>query len=173
MKRGFNPSFCFHANYEMSDLTKVIGDWVSDYVGDGPVLLVDLQISIGLKRTLISILVDTEEGITIDACALMSRKLAHFIEEQELIPEAFNLEVSSPGLDYPLTHAWQYKKNTGRKVKIWMKEGDTLEGTFISFTDADVEILTEKTVKHRKVVAKEPSRFNLADIDKIKVQVSF
>ncbi len=157
----------------MGDLTQKVRDWVQEYVGEGPVLLVDLQVSVGLKRTLISILVDTEEGITIDSCALMSRKLGNYIEEQELIAEAYNLEVSSPGLDYPLTHGWQYKKNTGRKVKVWMKSGEVLEGTFMAFTDLAVEILIEKTVKHKKVAAKEPSWFNLEAIDKIKVQVSF
>jgi ribosome maturation factor RimP len=105
----------------------------------------------------------------------MSRKLAHFIEENVLIEEAYNLEVSSPGLDFPLSQGWQFQKNAGRKVKIWMKNKDpeNVEGTLVSHTDDAVEILTEKTVKHRKIVAKEATWFPLVDIDKIKVQVSF
>ena len=138
-------------------------------------LLVDFSFTPGAKRTLITILVDTLEGVTIDQCALMSRKLAHFIEENVLIEEAYNLEVSSPGLDFPLSQGWQFQKNTGRKVKIWMKNKDpeNVEGTLVSHTDDAVEILTEKTVKHRKIIAKEATWFPLADVDKIKVQVSF
>jgi ribosome maturation factor RimP len=119
--------------------------------------------------------VDTLEGVTIDQCALMSRKLAHFIEENVLIEEAYNLEVSSPGLDFPLSQGWQFQKNVGRKVKVWMKnkEAENVEGTLVSNTDEAVEILTEKTVKHRKIVAKEATWFSLAEVDKIKVQVSF
>jgi len=157
----------------MSDLTSKVRGWVEEYVGEGPLFLVDLQITKGLKRSQISILVDTEEGVTIEACALLSRKLGNFIEEQEWIEEAYNLEVSSPGLDFPLTQGWQFKKNIGRKVKAWMKEGENVEGELVGYSDEAVEILTEKTVKHRKIVAKEPTWFPLVTVDKIKVQVSF
>ena len=157
------------------DLTSKLKEWTLAYIGEGPLLLVDFSVVQGAKRTLITILVDTLEGVTIDECALMSRKLAHFIEEGVLIEEAYNLEVSSPGLDFPLSQGWQFQKNTGRKVKIWMKNKDpeNVEGTLVSHTDDAVEILTEKTVKHRKIVAKESTWFPLADVDKIKVQVSF
>jgi ribosome maturation factor RimP len=157
------------------DLSSKLKDWILEYIGEGPLLLVDFSFTPGAKRTLITILVDTLEGVTIDQCALMSRKLAHFIEENVLIEEAYNLEVSSPGLDFPLSQGWQFQKNTGRKVKVWMKNKDpeNVEGTLVSHTDDAVEILTEKTVKHRKIVAKESTWFPLADVDKIKVQVSF
>ena len=157
----------------MSDLAGKVRGWVEEYVGEGPLFLVDLQITKGLKRSQISILVDTEEGVTIEACALLSRKLGNFIEEQAWIEEAYNLEVSSPGLDYPLTLGWQFKKNIGRKVKVWLKEGEAVEGELKGYTEEAVEILTEKTHKHRKIVAKEPTWFPLVAVDKIKVQVSF
>jgi ribosome maturation factor RimP len=157
------------------DLTSKLKEWTVAYIGEGPLRLVDFSVSQGPKRTLITILVDTLEGVTIDECALMSRKLAHFIEEGMLIEEAYNLEVSSPGLDFPLSQGWQFQKNLGRKVKVWMKKKDAenVEGTLVSYTEEAVEILTEKTVKHRKMVAKESTWFPLAEVDKIKVQVSF
>lgn len=157
----------------MSDIAEKIKNWVLEYIGQGPIFLVDFQFVPGTKRTLLTILVDTLEGVSIDECALLSRKLAHFIEENELIPDAFNLEVSSPGLDFPLTQGWQFQKNAGRKVKVWLKKSESVEGTLLSHTEDSIEVLTEKTVKHRKVVAKESSIFPLVDIDKIKVQVSF
>ena len=106
----------------MSDLNQKINVWIDDYVGKGPIFLVDLQVTIGARRTLISILLDTEEGVTIEECALLSRKLGHHMEENEWIEEAYNLEVSSPGLDYPLTHGWQFKKNVGRQIKVSIGE---------------------------------------------------
>ncbi len=78
----------------MEDLKTKINGWIQEYIGDGPIFLVDLSISKGLKRSLVTILVDTMEGITIDACALMSRKLAHHMEENLWIEEAYNLEVT-------------------------------------------------------------------------------
>ncbi|MFM6947476.1 MAG: ribosome maturation factor RimP [Aquirufa sp.] len=157
----------------MSDIAEKIKNWVLEYIGQGPIFLVDFQFVPGTKRTLLTILVDTLEGISIDECALLSRKLAHFIEENDLMPDAFNLEVSSPGLDFPLTQGWQFQKNVGRKVKIWLKKAESVEGTLLSHTAESIEVLTEKTVKHRTIVAKESSHFPLVEIDKIKVQVSF
>jgi ribosome maturation factor RimP len=165
------PLFVF--SVLMEDLKTKINAWIQDYIGDGPIFLVDLSVSKGLKRSLVTILVDTMEGIAIDACASMSRKLAHHIEENLWIEEAYNLEVSSPGLDYPLTQGWQFEKNAGRAIKVWLKDGDPVMGTLISHAADSIQVLTEKTVKHRKVVAKEPTTFALQAIDKIRVQVSF
>ena len=50
---------------------------------------------------------------------------------------------------------------------------ETLEGELKGYTELDVEILPEKVVKHRKIQAKETVIIPLADVDKIKVQVSF
>lgn len=157
----------------MVDLKTKINAWIQEYIGAGPILLVDLQVTIGARRSLVTILVDTMEGVTIEACALLSRKLGHHIEEEAWIEEAYNLEVSSPGLDFPLTHGWQFEKNAGRKVKVWLKEGDPLVGELQGHTADAIHILTEKTVKHRAVVAKEPIWVSLQAVDKIKVQVSF
>ncbi len=130
----------------MSDLNQKINGWIEEYVGDGPIFLVDLQVTQGARRTLISILVDTEVGVTIEECALLSRKLGHHMEENEWIEEAYNLEVSSPGLDYPLTHGWQFKKNIGRQVKVWLQGEDPVMGVLVGYTDVAVEVLTEKMV---------------------------
>jgi len=157
----------------MSDLNQKINGWIDEYVGDGPIFLVDLQVTQGARRTLISILVDTEVGVTIEECALLSRKLGHHMEENEWIEEAYNLEVSSPGLDYPLTHGWQFKKNIGRQVKVWLQGEDPVMGVLVGYTDVAVEVLTEKMVKHKKVVAKESSWIPLSAVDKIKIQVTF
>lgn len=163
----------FSSPREMSDLNQKIKVWIDDYVGKGPIFLVDLQVTQGARRTLISILLDTEEGVTIEECALLSRKLGHHMEENEWIEEAYNLEVSSPGLDYPLTHGWQFKKNVGRQIKVWLVGEDPVIGVLMGYTDVAVEVLIEKMVKHKKVVAKESSWIQLAAVDKIKVQVTF
>ena len=157
----------------MSDLNQKINVWIDDFVGKGPIFLVDLQVTQGARRTLISILLDTEEGVTIEEFALLSRKLGHHIEENEWIEEAYNLEVSSPGLDYPLTHGWQFKKNVGRQIKVWLVGEDPVLGVLKGYADEAVEVLIEKMVKHKKVVAKESTWIQLAAVDKIKVQVTF
>jgi ribosome maturation factor RimP len=157
----------------MSDLNQKIKIWIDDFVGKGPIFLVDLQVTQGARRTLVSILLDTEEGVTIEECALLSRKLGHHIEENEWIEEAYNLEVSSPGLDYPLTHGWQFKKNVGRQIKVWLVGQDPVTGVLKDYSEVAVEVLLEKMVKHKKVVDKESSWIQLSTVEKIKVQVTF
>jgi len=62
---------------------------------------------------------DREVGsISIDECAMLTRELRHLIIEQKLLNEDFRMEVSSPGLDFPLREPWQYKKNIGRLLKV-------------------------------------------------------
>lgn len=155
------------------DLAEKIKAWVLNYVGDGPLFLVDVQVSPGVKRNQITILVDTIAGVTIEECALLSRKLSFVMEEEVWIEGAYNLEVSSPGVDAPLKFGWQFEKNLGRTVKVWRRQSETLEGELKGYSDVDVEILPEKTVKHKKIQAKESVRIPLAEVDKIKVQVSF
>lgn len=157
----------------MIDLNQKIKAWIDDYLREGFVFLVDLQVIQGGRRTLIIILVDTEEGVLIEECALLSRKLGHHMEENEWIEEAYNLEVSSPGLDYPLTQGWQFKKNLGRQIKVWLVGVDPVIGILKGYSEEAVEVLLEKMVKHKKVVAKETTWFTLATVDKIKVQVTF
>lgn len=69
--------------------------------------------------TQVRVIGDRESGnISVDDCAMLTRELRNLIIEQKLLGEDFRLEISSPGLDYPLREAWQYRKNIGRLLKI-------------------------------------------------------
>ncbi len=155
------------------DLADTIKSWVLNYVGDGPLFLVEVQVNPGIKRNQITILIDTVAGVTIEECALLSRKLSFVMEEEVWIEGAYNLEVSSPGVDAPLKFGWQFEKNIGRNVKVWRKKLEAIEGVLKGYSEVEVEILPEKTVKHRKIQAKETVKIPLVEVDKIKVQVSF
>lgn len=67
----------------------------------------------------IKVFLDADSGMSIDKCVKINRKLRLLIEESELFPEEdFSLEVSSPGVDEPLTSNRQYLKNIGRTVLV-------------------------------------------------------
>lgn len=80
----------------------------------------------------IDIFVDGEEGVTIQDCAKLSRSLSRELEEAETFPNGFSLNVSSPGLDRPLTQSRQYVRHIGRKLKIHVRLGKTDEITSLS-----------------------------------------
>lgn len=95
------------------------------------------------------VLVDSvENGVDLSACSRISRKLAGYIEEENLIGSSYRLNVSSPGLSRPLSDIRQYGKNAGRVAKIKFKKGDeylTLEGEIAEADETVVKIVDGET----------------------------
>lgn len=63
-----------------------------------------------------------EESVSIQDCASVSRDLSAVLDVEDVVPVAYTLEVSSPGLDRPLRHADDYRRFAGRRAKIVMRE---------------------------------------------------
>ena len=57
-------------------------------------------------------------GLTIDDCVRLAREIQHLLDEKKLVDGDYRLEVSSPGVDYPLRAEWQFAKNVGRLLKL-------------------------------------------------------
>jgi len=62
-----------------------------------------------------------EESVGVDDCARVSRDVSAILDVEDLVPTAYTLEVSSPGLDRPLRHADDYRRFTGRRAKLVMR----------------------------------------------------
>lgn len=84
--------------------------------------LVDMECSRMGSRWLIRIYLDREGGITLQDCADMSRLIGDILDVNDIPPGPYNLEISSPGLDRPLTRDADYVRFKGSKVKIRLKE---------------------------------------------------
>ncbi len=80
--------------------------------------IVDVNIRGNLSGKVIEIYIDTDAGITIDACSEISRKVSLAFDTANLIPHRYHLIVSSPGIDRSLKLIRQYRKNIGRKLLI-------------------------------------------------------
>jgi ribosome maturation factor RimP len=63
-----------------------------------------------------------EESVSVEDCAQVSRDLSAVLDVEDIIPAAYTLEVSSPGLDRPLRHAADYGRFAGRRAKLVMRE---------------------------------------------------
>src|ERR687888_530332 len=63
-----------------------------------------------------------EESVSVDDCARVSRDLSAILDVEDVVPSAYTLEVSSPGLDRPLRDARDYARFAGRRAKIVMRE---------------------------------------------------
>ncbi len=76
--------------------------------------LYDVEYNGGVVR----VLADTEDGINLEAIAELSRSLGRALDEQDLIPGRYTLEVSSPGLERPLRTPEHFRKAAGAEVKV-------------------------------------------------------
>jgi len=109
--------------------------------------LVDVTIRGERGGSIVEVFVDTDRGITADECAKVNRHISSGIEEQNLIPGRYRLEVSSPGLERPLKLLRQYKKNIGRQVKIISSLGGqptAAEGTLQAVSETTVTLATKE-----------------------------
>jgi ribosome maturation factor RimP len=63
-----------------------------------------------------------EESVSVDDCAHVSRDLSAILDVDDVVPTAYTLEVSSPGLDRPLKRPDDYRRFVGRRAKLVMHE---------------------------------------------------
>src|SRR6476619_3926479 len=71
-----------------------------------------------------------EESVSVEDCARVSRDLSALLDVEDIVPTAYTLEVSSPGLDRPLRHADDYRRFAGRRAKIVMRQAIDGQGFF-------------------------------------------
>ena len=71
-----------------------------------------------------------DDGVTVEECAKVSRDLSAIFDVEDVVPGQYTLEVSSPGLDRPLTRAEDYERFAGRRAKLVMREKVDGQGYF-------------------------------------------
>ena len=93
-----------------------------------------------------------EESVSVDDCANVSRDLSAIFDVEDVVPGAYTLEVSSPGLDRPLTRPDDYRRFAGRRAKLVMREavdGQTFfKGRLGGLEDGRVVIDAEDRRRH-------------------------
>jgi ribosome maturation factor RimP len=123
----------------------------------------------------LNVLLDGDKGISIDICAEISRKLGAWLDEQNLIENAYNLEVSSPGVDLPLQFMRQYPQHIGRTLEITNLSDEKIQGKLVEVKSNENQIVIQpiptKKLKKGEVVL--PITLNLNQIKKTFVTISF
>jgi len=132
--------------------------------------LVDVIVKGHKSAQKVLIVIDGDQGVTIDDCANLSRELSKVFDDLHLFEESYLLEVSTPGLDHPLKLKRQYFKNIGRKIKVTTFQ-DTDEGKLISVDDEKITL--EKELGTGKQKQTKLIDIPFTDIDKTFVLVSF
>jgi ribosome maturation factor RimP len=98
--------------------------------------LEDLTVSPAGRRSVVRVVVDRDGGVDLDAVADLSRAISGALDSSDRVGEApYVLEVSSPGVDRPLTEPRHWRRNLGRVVATPAATGRVLE-----VTDAGVRL---------------------------------
>ena len=113
------------------------------------------------RRLLVQIVVDSDGRLDLDEVASISRRLDILIEEQDLLDDiGYTLEVTSPGIDRPLTLPRHWRANVGRKVQVVMNDESVFIARVASATDDEVSFEDHSPVR-------------LGDISQGQVQIEF
>ena len=108
--------------------------------------LEDLNISSAGKRSLLTVIVDADRHLSLDEVTQATKAISEIVENiPALGATPFTLEVTSPGVDRPLTKPRHWRKNINRLVKIILQDGKEIKGRIksaseISATIDEVEI---------------------------------
>lgn len=82
--------------------------------------LVGIEFQGSIQHGTLRVYIDHEKGIGVDDCATISHQISAILDVEEPIQQAYDLEVSSPGIDRPLFKARDYEQFSGRAAKIKM-----------------------------------------------------
>ena len=130
--------------------------------------LVDMQFNRAKGRYLLRIYIDHENGIRINDCERVSKKISASLDEVDLIPGPYVLEVSSPGLDRLLKKQEDFKRFQGQWIKLTFtdphQKTQSLDGKILSCDDKILILENKKEEKHE---------IPLASIIKAKLSLDF
>ncbi len=130
--------------------------------------LLDVRLFLGGGRLTVRVFVDRDGGVSLDGCATASRTAGMLLEEADLFPDAYVIEVSSPGVRRPLRTRAHFeaavgenvvlKVSRGSRTKTWKGVLEAHDGTGLTLRTADDE---------------EPQRFAAADVREANLDPEF
>lgn len=121
----------------------------------------------------VTVLLDADNGMNIERCAEVNRALYKFVEEQQFFEnQNFSMEVSSPGIDRPLTERRQFRKNIGRNIDVQKGDGTRLKGRLTGVTEEEISLEKEEK-KKKKQSELEIITIPFKEIRQVKVLVTF
>lgn len=100
------------------EIEKIVEELLEPILEEKKYELVDVEFVKEGANWYLKIYIDKEGGVTIDDCEYVSRAIDTKLDEVDPIPQAYILEVSSPGLDRPLKKDKDFMRNKGKLVEI-------------------------------------------------------
>ena len=109
--------------------------------------LEDITITSAGRRSMLTVIVDGDTHLSLDQVTVATKAISEIVENIQSLGQApFTLEVTSPGLDRPLTKPRHWRKNIDRLVKIVLLDGKDVKGRVKDATDISATI-DEQVIK--------------------------
>jgi ribosome maturation factor RimP len=116
------------------------------------------------KRRILRIAVDADDGVTLDDVAGATKTVSEVLDASDVMGEQpYTLEVTSRGVDRPLTLPRHWRRNTDRLVKVTTTDGDAVTGRILRSDDEAATLDVEGTLREVRY----------AEVAKALVQVEF
>ena len=130
--------------------------------------LEDVHVATPGNHRIVTVIVDGDSSLNLDQVTVVTKAISEVLDAASFMGEApFTLEVTSPGVDRPLTLPRHFAKNATRLLKVTKTDGSVVEGRLLSNTDADitVEVIMKKEVSEVVIP--------IADIKRAVVEIEF
>ena len=141
------PAFFFIMVGSEKSLTDRLQSLIKPIVDEMGLELVELQYRREGSGWVLRLIIDKDDGVSLDNCAEVSREAGHLLEVEDILEHAYRLEVSSPGLERSLHKEKDYQRFKGSKAKIKMTEPINKQwvfvGTIVDLCNGEVTLHTD------------------------------
>lgn len=139
-------------------------------VADAGLDLEAVEVQPAGRRRLLRVVVDGDDGVDLDAVAALTRTLSSALDASDAMGEQpYVLEVTSPGVDRPLTLPRHWRRARTRLVEVDLVDGTTVRGRVLDVTGSDGEAASVRL----QVSDRETLSLPLAEVRRAHVQVEF
>ena len=130
--------------------------------------LEDINVVSPGNHRIVTVIVDGESALNLDQVTVASKLVSELVDEAPFMGETpFTLEVTSPGIDRPLTLPRHFAKNVTRLLKVTKSDGSVITGRITSNTDTEVTLSVVEKKETKEVVV------DLSDIKRAVVEIEF
>jgi ribosome maturation factor RimP len=121
-----------------------IADVIRPVVTAAGMDLESVRVSTAGRRLLLRVVVDSDRGVSLDDAAEISRQLSAVLDEATVMGDfPYTLEVSSPGVDRPLTEPRHWRRATGRLVEVTVADAGPVTGRVVAADEDGVTLDVE------------------------------
>jgi ribosome maturation factor RimP len=145
-----------------------ISEFISPALHKAGYFLEDVNLVSPGQHRIVTVIVDGASALNLDQVTVASKLVSELLDDAPFMGETpFTLEVTSPGIDRPLTLPRHFAKNVDRLLKVTKTAGEVVTGRILSNTEVDVTL----TVTEKKDVKE--ITIPLVDIKRAQVEIEF